>query len=390
MKQSYIILTVALVALIAIVSTYGVYNILSSPSSPTYASTPPASVSTPNPTAGLSPAPQPTVSVSPNDPVRPSTTTSLPTSVTVTDYTGANVTVPYPVNRIVVLSGTYAEVIYAMGAKDKIVATLGSVPFVSFPDAVVIGPSSSAIPGSLETIFDLNPDLVLSDSGFISSFESTFEKIKSAGIPLYLDACGIPERIVPIVSNMGAILGNTTMANTINNNTLFYGNLVDQRLQNIPLSDRTAFYYEWGHAWYSVAGASQANTFIVSCGGLNIVTDNTVSFPTLSPEFVAESNPDVIIQQVPVIGNNLADYQDARTELMSRDILKDTKAVQDGRVYIYNPNLRTGLEYPIGKLYLAKWFYPDLFADIDPNAVFVQLIQQYFGITPEGVYFYPK
>lgn len=422
LKRQYAVLAIVLVALIISVSAYGVYNVLYSVSpapspSPSSTSTPtsaptlsptvtptaspsssplPTPASTPTPSA--SPTMQPTVSASPTLSPSPSPTvaptptpTPTPTSVTVTDYTGANVTVPYPVNSIVCLGGSYAEIICALGAEDKIVATLGSVPFPSsLNDKLSLGSSSSAIPGSLEVIFSLNPDLVLSDAGFVSSFNTTFSQITNAGIPLYLDATGLPDRMNTIVSTLGVILGNSSMAEQINNNTQYYTNLVQQRIQNIPDSEQTTYYYEWGHAWFSVAGASQANTFIVSCGGVNIVMNNSVSFPTLSPEFVAEANPDVIIQQVPVIGNNMTVYQNARDELMSRPALKDTTAVKEGRVYIYNPYLRSGLEYPIGKLYFAKWLYPDLFADINPETVFTQLIQQYFGVTPEGVYFYPQ
>jgi iron complex transport system substrate-binding protein len=48
-----------------------------------------------------------------------------------------------------------------------------------------------------------------------------------------------------------------------------------------------------------------------------------------------------------------------------------------------------GIRYPVGLLYWAKWFHPSLFEDIDPAAVHAQLIQQFFGVTLEGVHAYP-
>ena len=91
----------------------------------------------------------------------------------------------------------------------------------------------------------------------------------------------------------------------------------------------------------------------------------------------------------PSITTDIVVYQDARTEMLNRAALHDTGAIQNSRVHIYNYWIATGIEYPVGELYFAKWLYPHLFEDIDPDAIYVQLIQQYFGITSQGVYVYP-
>ncbi len=44
---------------------------------------------------------------------------------------------------------------------------------------------------------------------------------------------------------------------------------------------------------------------------------------------------------------------------------------------------------PIGCLYFAKWFHPDLFEDIDPEAVHREMLQKFFDVELEGVYVYP-
>jgi hypothetical protein len=49
-------------------------------------------------------------------------------------------------------------------------------------------------------------------------------------------------------------------------------------------------------------------------------------------------------------------------------------------VFVIHNNLLV-LRPAIGLLYMAKWFHPALFADIDPSAVHEQLIQQFFNIT---------
>jgi len=49
----------------------------------------------------------------------------------------------------------------------------------------------------------------------------------------------------------------------------------------------------------------------------------------------------------------------------------------------------SGIRSVVGDLYLAKWFHPDLFKDIDPEAVHRELLQKFFGLEPDGVYVYP-
>ena len=48
-----------------------------------------------------------------------------------------------------------------------------------------------------------------------------------------------------------------------------------------------------------------------------------------------------------------------------------------------------GIGMPIGCLYFAKWFHPDLFEDIDPEEVHEELVQEFFGQELEGAYVYP-
>ncbi len=65
-------------------------------------------------------------------------------------------------------------------------------------------------------------------------------------------------------------------------------------------------------------------------------------------------------------------------------------AVEDGRVHIISSRVtKGGVRSIVGSLYLAKWFHPDLFEDIDPEAVHRELVQKFYGLELEGVYVYP-
>ena len=72
-----------------------------------------------------------------------------------------------------------------------------------------------------------------------------------------------------------------------------------------------------------------------------------------------------------------------------RCIRSSVKAVEDDRAHILSSPVTTGVRSIIGELYLAKWFHPDFFEDIDPEEVHEELIQELFGQKLEGVYVYP-
>jgi iron complex transport system substrate-binding protein len=293
-----------------------------------------------------------------------------------------NQTITTPVNRIVCLNGGLAEIICALGGADKIVARTDDVVF---PTSLLELPSmgtNAATTTNLEAILSLNPDLVVSNSALSADAIAT---IKSGDIPVIIENTADPARVNTIVTNFGKILNNPTKAAEIVNNTQYYTNLIQQRLQSV--SDKTTFYYEFSKIWYSMTNKTVMGSVLFSCGGQNIATNVSVSYTTLSPEYVAESNPDVILYSLSGT-TNLTDYKAAYDNLMGRSVLQDVSAIKNGRVHVFYYYMAAGIRYPVGELYFAKWFYPTLFADIDPDAVHTQLIQQYFGVNLTGTYTY--
>jgi iron complex transport system substrate-binding protein len=304
--------------------------------------------------------------------------------VTITDYANRTVTLQLPVQRIICLDDSLGGIVCALGAQDTLIARSDGV---IFPSSIMSLPSvgSSSYSFSMETVLSYNPDLVIANSMLTTANR---DKLTAAGVPFIVENAGIPSRVNTVVSEFGAILGNPTKAAEINNNTQYYMDLVQTRTQNLTFDEKTTFFFEWGSTqWYSQANGSSANDMLLSCGGVNIAASSTVAYPTLSAEFVAEADPDVIILAVSGT-TNLTDYQNAWDSMVSRTALQDASAVKSSRVYVIYIYLTYGIRYPVGELYFAKWLYPDLFADIDPGAIYTQLVQEYFGITLTGTYVY--
>jgi len=309
-------------------------------------------------------------------------------TITIVDATGSQVNVSTPVERIVSLNSGLTEIICALGCEDRIVGRDASSVFpASISEKPVAGQNS--YDPNMEVLLEMAPDVIVADS-MLSYNTEALKKIETAGLPVIIEEPSNVSRVKNITSNFGLIFGKEEKAEEINNYITSYENLVNERIKDLTSSEKPTVYIEWYQTWQTFTKGSAANEIIVNAGGVNIASEITTTAPTLSPEYVVEKNPDVIIRMISgdLIGN-MTGFEATRSELMNRVGLSEVTAVKEGKVYVYDPIVLEGIRYPVGLLYWAKWFHPSLFEDIDPAAVHAQLIQQFFGVTLEGVYAYP-
>jgi iron complex transport system substrate-binding protein len=141
--------------------------------------------------------------------------------------------------------------------------------------------------------------------------------------------------------------------------------------------------------WYDYPYQTFVTQSIYQAGGINIAENQTIYSPLLSPEFVVEQNPSVIIEYILSPTHDVNDFIAAKNDILSRRVLQNVDAIKNGRVYIIDWSARDGVRSIVGYLYWAKWIQPDLFADIDPAAVNQEFNQKFYGITIDGTFGYP-
>jgi iron complex transport system substrate-binding protein len=317
----------------------------------------------------------------------PSDTGSQEATITIVDQTGAAVNVTTPVERIVSIIGT--ELICALGGEDKIVGrsmlTTDEETIVpsSVLDLPVVAETSFSV--NLELVLEMEPDLVIADEGLDDEIR---KQIEDAGVAVLEEMTMAPRREI-FIQNLGLILDAEEKANEYIEYEAYYENLVKERVETLTESEKPSVYFEWYKPWFSTAEGGSYHEMIVTTGGINIAADEPVVNPELSPEYVAEKNPDIVIRMLTYMdGEELADYQTLHDEITSRSALSESNAVKEGKVYIIK-NTALVARRPIGLLYLAKWFHPTLFEDIDPAAVHQDMAQKFFGTDIEGVFAYP-
>jgi iron complex transport system substrate-binding protein len=250
-------------------------------------------------------------------------------------------------------------------------------------DLPVVAETSFSV--NLELVLELEPDLVLADEGLDDEIR---KKMEDAGVAV-LEEMSMAPRRETFIQNLGLILDAEEKANEYIEYEAYYENLVKERVATLTESEKPSVYFEWYKAWFSTAEGDSYHEMIVTTGGINIAANEPVVTPELSPEYVAEKNPDIIIRMLTYLdGEDLASYQTLHDEITSRSALSESAAVTEGKVYIIK-NTALVARRTIGLLYLAKWFHPSLFEDIDPAAVHEEMAQTFFGTSIEGVFAYP-
>ena len=308
--------------------------------------------------------------------------------VTIVDATGAQVNVTLPVERIVSLNPGLTEIICALDCEDRIVGhDENSVFPVSVSEKPVAGQNS--YDPNLEVLLEMEPDVIVADS-MLSYNTEALDKLATAGLPVIIEEPSNVSRVKIVTSNFGLIFGKEEKAAEINDYISSYENFVNERVKDLASSEKPAVYIEWYQPWQTFTEDSAASEIMVNAGGVNIAAEITTTAPVLSPEYVVEKNPDIIVRMISgdLIGNATG-FEATYNELMNRAGLGEVTAIKEGKVYVYDPIVLEGIRYPVGLLYWAKWFHPSLFEDVDPAAVHAELIQQFFSVTLEGVHTYP-
>ena len=128
-------------------------------------------------------------------------TKAAPPSSSLRDDLGRAVTVRKNVRRVVTLSPNLTEIVFAIGAGDKIVAT---DDYSDMPDAAKRLPKVGGMQPSLERIVSARPDLVLAPSS--ANYVALTAALKANSIPLFVVRTDRLDDIGPVMERLGAML----------------------------------------------------------------------------------------------------------------------------------------------------------------------------------------
>ncbi len=248
----------------------------------------------------------------------PSRTAATPFPATITVSNG-KVTVPKRPARIVSLSPTATETLFAIGAGSQVVAVDDQSDYPKSAPRTTL----SGYTPNVESIAGYRPDLV------VISFDpkGLSEALGRLGIPVvHQDAAATLKGAYQQVRQLGKVTGHQAQANALVAQ-------MKQRIGSIVAKTRAkatgaTVYHELDPTLYTATSSTFVGR-IYAMFGLKNVADAAkggTDYPQLSPEYVVSANPDLI-----VLADTVCCAQNAQT-VASRPGWSRIAAVQSGSV----------------------------------------------------------
>ena len=326
--------------------------------------------------------------------------------IRITDAANRTIAIQTPVKRVVAINTASAIIMRALGV-DMDRTVVGVTSYITlnpkFWPVLAGKPAFKFTNLNYERLAELKPQLIIL---YKNSNRTTDEKKLSAlGIQwLYLD-CNDPRTMDQDIRTLGLLFGKDKEAEELIAWRGRYTRLIAERVDSISTEKKKrVYFYTFLHTnlnkkIYSTKNEkSCSHPLVEDAGGINIAADLPQEYLQVSGEWLMEQNPDAIVGGViakTVCGYN-ADADAARFnlkamhgQLIKDPVLKETAAVKDGRVLLIAQDLKEGPATVVGTLYIAKFLYPECFADIDPDAILREYHEKWCGLAHRGVYVYP-
>ncbi len=292
------------------------------------------------------------------------------------DALGHKVPVPASTDRIICINSGISVLLAALDKGDDIVGRDGNSTFPSSLRPVYVVASNSSRP-NIELILEKRPDLILADNMLP---DSAYEKFLSLGIPTAILKTSDPRDFEHTILTVGTLTGRDREAQRL----LEHMNARIDRISSLAEEAAAArggkikVFFENRKPYSSASARSGNHIPLIQAGGINIASDEPVSSPKLSIEYIMEQNPDVIVRRLSGDANSSV-MAEIAAKISQRTGLKEVDAVKNGRVHILKSDLTLLLRYPVGLAYMASWFYPEYADRIDPEGLHRRIVSDYFG-----------
>lgn len=220
----------------------------------------------------------------------PSSNASADTSVTVTDMMGRTVTLKEPATRVVALTASDCEILFAIGAGDTLV---GRGTYCDYPAEVLDVPAvDSGSETNIEQILALEPQVLLMST--MSQTEEQVKQLEDAGVHVVVSNAQDIAGVYTAIEMIGALMGKDEEAASVIQNM----KSTFQEIQENATGDGTeTIYFEVSPLEYGLWAAG-ANTFmdeIANMMGLTNCFADVDGWGEISEEQVLERDPDYIL-----------------------------------------------------------------------------------------------
>ncbi|MGA2111780.1 MAG: cobalamin-binding protein [Anaerolineales bacterium] len=297
----------------------------------------------------------PTETAAPSPSPAPPTATTLPTPIAVQDGSGQIVRLTGPATRIVSLTPSTTEILFAVGAGSQVV---GRDQFSDYPSQVKSLPSISTSMGQLNTeeVVALKPDLVVSAPLFAPE---QIQTLRNLGLTVFV----VPnptdfEGLYQDIENVGALTGRSSEAQALVNTSQGRVAAVEQVISKATTHPKVFYELDGSDPAkpYTAGPGSFIDLVIRMAGGQNAAAGLKVDYAQISLEELVSQNPDEI-----VLGD--AAYGITVASVKARPGWGVMNAVKNNAVFPFDDNLvsRPGPRLVDGLEAMARLIHPELF-----------------------------
>ncbi|MBA3656560.1 MAG: ABC transporter substrate-binding protein [Gemmatimonadaceae bacterium] len=247
--------------------------------------------------------------------------------------------------RIVSLNPTTTELVFALGAGDKLV---GRTTWDLFPaQAKNVPDLGPGIRPNIEAVLATRPDLVLLYGS--SDNRAAAQRIRGAGIntlSLKIDSIVEFQRAVTL---LGAVLGDTAVAATVRDSVT--KSLDAVRAATAGLKKPVVFWHIWDAPPITIGRGSYMNELTEIAGGTNVYADISAPSPTVSIEDVVKRNPEFMLAG-----------PEGLVMLRKNPRWQQVPAVRGGKILVLDTMLvaRPGVRLGEAAWSLARLIHPEL------------------------------
>jgi iron complex transport system substrate-binding protein len=271
-------------------------------------------------------------------------------ALTTRDMLGRPVTLAAPATRIVSLVPSVTEILFALGAEDRLV---GVTDFCDYPPAARQKPSvGGMVNPNLEVLVSRKPDLVVATTE--GNREETVAQLERLRIPTYLVVAHRVTDVTALVSHLGELTGRRAAADALRAR-------IEQRIDAVrravaPYPRPRVLYVLWPEPLIVPGRDALVTELIRLAGGESISAADGDSYPRYSLEAAVAKAPEVIL-----LANHGANTGPIDRERWQR--LSELPAIRTGRLHHVEGNLlhRYGPRVADGLEQLARAIHPEAF-----------------------------
>lgn len=272
-----------------------------------------------------------------------------PVTRTLTDDAGRRVSLPANVNRVISLAPNLTEIVFAVGAGDRLV---GRTSYCDYPAAAKsVTEVGDTLNPSLERIISLRPQVVLISTA--SQLEVFTQQLQNQNIAAFVTDPHDLEGVFRTIDQIGQMLGRAEEATQLVQRLRARTTAVEQAVKSQP--PVRVFFQVSGKPLYTAGHDAFVTDLMRRAGADSVTADVPGAWPKYSDESALAAKPEAIILPT---GGSMGEANATVSEA-----LNGSPAVLKKRVYKINGDhlVRPGPRAVDGLEEIAMALHPDSF-----------------------------